>query len=97
MNIGKIIGWKKGIGTATLDQISDNFGIQPNLIKIDIDGNELKVLKGGHNTFTNPKMRSIIVEMIEDLPDYLKIKRYLDSHGFILLKNIGDNQIWSRQ
>ena len=57
MNIGKIIGWKKGIGTVMLDQISDNFGIQPNLIKIVIDGNELKMLNGERDVFSNHKMR----------------------------------------
>ena len=93
----KDVIWKEGIGTTTLDLISDNFGIQPNLIKIDVDGNELKILNGWRNVFANPKMRSVIIEMIETLPNYFKIERYLDSHGFILDQNFGENQVWSRQ
>jgi len=93
----KDVIWKEGVGTTTLDLISDNFGIQPNLIKIDVDGNELKILNGGRNVFANPKMRSVIIEMIETLPNYFKIERYLDSHGFILDQNFGENQVWSRQ
>ena len=53
----KDIIWKEGIGFTTLDLISDNFGIQPNLIKIVIDGNELKMLNGERDVFSNHKMR----------------------------------------
>ena len=70
----KDVIWKEGIGTTTLDYISSNLGIQPSLIKIDVDGNELKILNGGRKVFSNPKMRSIIIEMIKDLPNYSKIK-----------------------
>ena len=66
----KDVIWKEGIGTTTLDYISSNIGIQPSLIKIDVDGNELKILNGGRKVFSNPKMRSIIIEMIKSLPNY---------------------------
>lgn len=93
---GKEVVWKEGIGTSTLDYISENLDIQPNLIKIDVDGNELKILNGGRKVFSNDKLRTIIIEMIENLPNYSGIKRYLKDQGFKLEKKFEENQVWSR-
>ena len=93
---GKDVVWKEGIGTSTLDYISENLDIHPNLIKIDVDGNELKILNGGRKVFSNNKLRSIIIEMIENLPNYSGIKKYLNDKGFKLEKIFEENQIWSR-
>jgi len=93
---GKDVIWKEGIGTSTLDSISDNLDLQPNLIKIDVDGNELKILKGGKKVFSNNKLRTIIIEMIETLPNYSEIKKYLNDKGFELENKFEENQIWYR-
>ncbi len=93
---GKDVVWKEGIGTSTLDYISENLDIHPNLIKIDVDGNELKILNGGRKVFSNNKLRSIIIEMIKSLPNYSGIKKYLNEQGFKLEKEFEENQIWSR-
>jgi FkbM family methyltransferase len=93
---GKDVVWKEGIVTSTLDYISDKVDIQPNLIKIDVDGNELKILNGGRKVFSNNNLRSIIIEMIKTLPDYSGIKKYLNEQGFKLEKKFEENQIWSR-
>jgi len=93
---GKDVVWKEGIGTSTLDYISENLDIHPNLIKIDVDGNELKILNGGRKVFSNTKLRSIIIEMIKTLPNYSGIKKYLNEQGFKLEKEFEENQIWSR-
>ena len=93
---GKDVVWKEGIGTSTLDYISENLDIHPNLIKIDVDGNELKILNGGRKVFSNNNLRSIIIETIKTLPDYSGIKKYLNEQGFKLEKEFEENQIWSR-
>ena len=79
-----------------MDSISDNLDLQPNLIKIDVDGNELKILKGGKKVFSNNKLRTIIIEMIENLPNYSEIKKYLNDKGFKLENKFEENQIWYR-
>jgi len=95
-SFGKDVIWKEGIGTIHLDFLFEKFGIQPNLIKIDVDGNEYKILQGGIKTFETTKLRSIYIEMIESLPDYVPIKTFLLDHGFRLQSKSSDNQVWSR-
>jgi len=93
---GKEVVWKEGVATFSLDSISENIDIQPDLIKIDVDGNENKILKGGEKVFSNKKLRSIIIEMIEYLPNYSGIKKQLIDYGFKLEKKYDESQIWSR-
>lgn len=38
----------------------------PNLIKLDVDGVEFRILKGAYQTLSNNKVRSILVEIDED-------------------------------
>jgi len=95
-SFGKDVIWKEGIGTTNLDFLFEKFGIQPNLIKIDVDGNEYKILQGGIKTFETTKLRSVYIEMIENLPNYLKIKNFLLEYGFRLQYKNSENQVWSR-
>lgn len=45
----------------TLDNILSD--IIPNLIKIDVEGFEYNVIKGGENIFSNPNLKALIVEL----------------------------------
>ena len=47
--------WKEGIANYTIDEFCDATGIKPNLIKIDVDGNETEILNGGKNTFSDDR------------------------------------------
>ena len=49
--------------TTTLDHFCKEHKIYPNCIKIDTDGNELKILKGASKTLKNSALRSLIIEM----------------------------------
>ena len=93
---GKDVIWKEGIGTIHLDFLYEKFGIKPNLIKIDVDGNEYKILQGGKKTFEKIELRSVYIEMIDSLPDYLLIKNFLLEYGFRLQIKSSENQVWSR-
>ena len=93
---GKDVIWKEGISTSTLDFINENIGAQPNLIKIDVDGNEFKILRGGDKTFKSSDLRSVIIEIIDGKPNNDKVINFLKSHGFILKQAFEGSQIWFR-
>jgi len=95
-SFGKDVLWKEGVATFSLDYIAESLNIQPDLIKIDVDGNESKILNGGGKVFSNKKLRSIIIEMIKYLPNYSCIKNQLLDYGFKLETEFDENQIWSR-
>ena len=92
----------------SIDQAVKNLGIQqPNYIKIDVDGIEHLILKGGRQTISNSK--SVLVEIDENFKlQKEKSKEYLESYGFKCIeKKHSDlikksdfksiyNQIWER-
>tara|TARA_B100001245_G_scaffold226876_1_gene202730 strand:- start:878 stop:1639 length:762 start_codon:yes stop_codon:yes gene_type:complete len=92
---GKKIIWNEGIFVITLDRFVKETGIIPNLIKIDVDGNELNVLKGGKITLKNKKLRSILIEM-DSKKDRNKIIKILKLSGFRLSLKAQYNEIWRR-
>lgn len=50
----------------TIDDFIKNFNLQvPNYLKIDVDGNENKILSGARNTLRHTSLRSILVELDE--------------------------------
>lgn len=47
-----------------IDEMINHFGIPaPSRLKIDVDGNELLVLKGAASTLNRPQLRSVLVEL----------------------------------
>jgi len=63
------IVWTEGIFTVTIDYFCKELNVIPNVIKIDTDGNENKILMGAKNLLKNPELRAIIIEMPEDQID----------------------------
>lgn len=69
--------------TYKLDDFLEQFGLDfPNHIKIDTDGSELNILKGSSKILAHPELRSILVEIDEQLPDSFKIIQYLENFCF---------------
>lgn len=64
------------VKSKTLDQICKEYDVQPNIVKIDVEGHELKVLKGFHEFIKNTD-----VLLIEEGEDY-KISQWLVSLSF---------------
>ena len=62
--------WTEGIYTVSLDYFCEELNIVPNVIKIDTDGNESKILMGATNVLKNPLLRAIIIEVPEDQIEY---------------------------
>ncbi len=59
--------------------------------KIDVEGNELEVLKGAQDAIGQKKIRDIIFEDFEEKPS--SVTRFLSSHGFTIYEL---HQTWSK-
>lgn len=75
--------------------VKNNLIPQPNLIKIDVDGNELDVIKGAQKTINERKCKSILIEKTNRISDHL-IDKVL-SKSFYLYKHSGLNSIYVRR
>lgn len=54
----------------------------PTHIKIDVDGNEWDILKGGHKTLTDHRLRSVLIEVDPGIPEHSGIPAFMQGHGF---------------
>lgn len=77
------IGFTENVKTDSLDHYCETHHIAPDFLKIDVEGNELNIFKGGMNTLKKYKPR-IIVEVDAH---YIGEKKVLETVE--LLKNIG--------
>jgi hypothetical protein len=54
----------------------------PNLVKLDVDGAEAHILRGGRETFSAPECRGVFVEIDDAHAD--DVVSLLESYGFRL-------------
>jgi FkbM family methyltransferase len=54
----------------------------PNHIKIDVDGNEGKIIQGASETLRDSRLKSLLIELKEDRDDRKMIQTKLESLGF---------------
>jgi hypothetical protein len=77
---------KKGIFSRSLDSILCEFSRKPDFLKIDVEGAELRVLKGAKSTLG--RINFVQVEINDNARcskfgyEYLEIYTYLESLGF---------------
>lgn len=69
--------------TYSLDDFLTHFSVPvPNFVKIDVDGNELEILKGAKMMLKNEKLRSLLVEVKETSNFEYEITKMLATFGF---------------
>jgi len=98
---GKKIIFREGIYCMTLDQFCEEENKIPSLLKIDVDGNELEVLKGGQEILRNKDMRSLIMEVQTEPKYYASCAKILKEAGLRLvsekiLMSTEKSEIWLR-
>lgn len=75
--------YSQGCISATLDQLVATGVVPvPNHIKVDVDGLEHKVLRGCRTVLTDPRVRSVLVEINTNLELHRNIIRDMAALGF---------------
>lgn len=95
---GYRVAWQEGIATATLDALAEHWGVYPNSLKIDTDGNEDKVLRGASAVLNHEALRSLALEMPLEKTKVAACEKMLKEAGFSLIwsQNSTRNQIWGK-
>ena len=65
--------YKQGSVSLTLDDLVDKLNIKANYVKIDVDGNELKVIKGMSKLIKNKNLKSLCIELMPDNNEHKEI------------------------
>ena len=77
--------FSQGSFSTTIDHLVETSVIPtPNHIKIDVDGIENKVINGARKILERPELKSMLIEINDDLPCDLEVKEILKDLGFIL-------------
>lgn len=95
-NFGEALDWKhdnfapifkQGVISYSLDSFLLRFQEYfPTHIKIDVDGLEGKIIKGAKKTLRDSRLKSLLVEINESLPEDLEIVQFIESLGLKYLK-----------
>ena len=93
---GMKVLWKEGVAVFKLDTFCKATNFYPNCMKIDVDGNEYQVLLGGKSIFSSDFFRSLIIELREESPEYLKCKELMLQYGLRFLErgNHNEYEVW---
>jgi len=88
---------KEGIYSVTLDSFCKELNVIPNVIKIDTDGNEEKILIGANEILKNSMLKALIIEMPDN--ENNQCESLLLNAGLTKRKydfEQSRNEIWSR-
>ncbi len=73
----------QGCISARLDDlVRDGVVPEPHYIKIDVDGFEPKVIAGARQVLSSPRLKSMSIEINQNLPDHMQLVRDLNALGF---------------
>ncbi len=76
--------FKQGIVSYALDSFLLRSKFFPAHIKIDVDGIELKVINGSEKTLKDSRLKSISIELNDELPEHMGIVKKIQSEGLML-------------
>ena len=74
----------QGVIGVTMDELISSLNKEVNHIKIDVDGNEFLVLKGGEKTFRSDSLQSVLIELDYTHMEYKSSVELIESYGFKL-------------
>ncbi|MBI4823533.1 MAG: FkbM family methyltransferase [Nitrospirae bacterium] len=75
--------FKQGVISFTLDRFIEMYNPEfPSHIKIDVDGLEKEIIEGARNTLSDRRLKSLLVEINEELKEDLKLIEDLRALGF---------------
>lgn len=75
--------FKQAVMGCSLDTLIAKYDLPfPTMVKIDVDGNEHRILEGMRKTLQDPRLRTIVIEAVEGIPTYESNTRLIESAGF---------------
>ena len=72
--------FKQGSISITTDQLLSKLNLQPNYIKIDVDGHELPIVEGMVKTLKLQSLQSILIELNTELPEHKQALEIVESN-----------------
>lgn len=72
--------FSQGSVSFTLDDFLEKTNIVPNYIKIDVDGNELKVIKGMSKVIQDENLKSICIELNPKFDEHAEVFQVLEKY-----------------
>lgn len=79
--------FRQGVWQFTLDEfVSKNADFFPNHIKIDVDGAESRIVSGATRTLADSRLKSVLIEINEELAEDIAIEKKLAAAGLKRVK-----------
>jgi len=76
--------FKQGVVSYTLDSFLLHSKVFPTHIKIDVDGIEPKVINGSDKTLKDLRLKSMLIELNDELPGHMEAIKKIQSRGLML-------------
>lgn len=81
----------------SVDDLIGSWGLPfPNHIKIDVDGNEVEIVRGAAKTLSDSRLRSVLIEIRADARED-RIRQDLANAGLVQTSQHGMNHVFVRQ
>jgi len=80
--------FRQGVLGLRLDNLVRNYHLPfPNHIKIDVDGNEHKIIAGMRIILADKRLKTVAIEVNVGLSEHIQLKEMMSLNGFSLMEN----------